>query len=88
MDRSPSCFQSFQNEDNNIIYRNLNMVELTLIEMYWICQQVQKGILSVDEIHDRYQIDIDMINIWLINLIPCNDGTTTECPIDSICTWT
>lgn len=84
MDSIPSCFQLYQNENNDEIYRNLNMVELSLIERFWLCKQVQQNILSIDEINNRYQIDIDMINVWIINLIPSNDGASSDCPIDSI----
>jgi hypothetical protein len=84
MDTTPNCFDSFQNENYEYVYRNLNIVQLSLIERYWICLQVQNDILSIDEINNRYQIDIDRINIWLMNLIPSNDGGTIEKPIDSI----
>jgi len=84
MDNTPTCFGSFQNENYEDIYRNLNTVDLSLLERFWICQQVHNHILSIDEINNRYQIDINDINIWLINLIPSNDGGTVEKPIDSI----
>jgi hypothetical protein len=72
------------NEDGTEKYNSLSNVQLSLLERYWVCQQIRNNIIKDLDISIRYNIDIATISKWLMNLIPCNHTHTINDPIDEI----
>ena len=80
----PLCFQKYVDDDGNEKYLDLSDHELSLIERFWVCQQIRNDNIHKEDISVRYNIDISLILKWLLNLVPCNHSATIEEPIDEL----
>jgi hypothetical protein len=80
----PLCFQKIVDDDGNEKYLDLSDHELSLIERFWVCQQIRNDKISKEDIALRYNIDISLISKWLLNLVPTNHTVNVESPIDEL----
>ena len=80
----PHCFQKNVDDDGDEKYLNLSDHTLSLIERFWVCQQIRNDKLHTEDISLRYNIDISLISKWLLNLVPTNHNPTIEAPIDEL----
>ena len=81
----PLCFQKYVDDDGNEKYLDLSDHELSLIERFWVCQQIRNGYkIHKEDIALRYNIDISLISKWLLNLVPTNHTANVESPIDEL----
>ena len=80
----PLCFQKYADDDYGEKYHNLSDHALSLIERFWLCQQIRNDKIDQKDVSLRYKIDITLISKWLLNLVPTNHTPTMEQPIDEL----